>query len=190
MILGYINSLSEGVFDVDDKGLLYMREGKKNVAGMYSMYYRNMLLEGINTSNKIFVDMIESDGLVFFMGEKLDIHDYGEGMTINLPNSSYVYISGNDHTLNNSNEFKMYPEFILAHELVGHSIPAVISPSDYDSRMDGLAVTSENIIRKETMSPLRPWNTYSKNDWSVNGMTYSLSLVLIRTLFPKINFGQ
>lgn len=41
-----------------------------------------------------------------------------------------------------------------AHELVGHSIPAVISPSDYDSRMDGLAVTSENIIRKETMSPL------------------------------------
>ena len=77
-----------------------------------------------------------------------------------------------------------------AHELVGHSIPAVISPSDYDSRMDGLAVTSENIIRKETMSPLRPWNTYSKNDWSVNGMTYSLSLVLIRTLFPKINCGQ
>ena len=90
MILGYINSLSEGVFDVDDKGFLYMREGKKNV--------------------------------------------------------------------------RVCIQCIIA--------------------------ISENIIRKETMSPLRPWNTYLKNDWSVNGMTYSLSLVLIRTLFPKINFGQ
>ena len=119
------------------------------------------------------------------MNREVKVLDYGGGVTIFPDNgNAYIYISGESVEKSYDNP----PKIILAHELAGHAIPAVVNPSEYDKRFDGLAVTAENIIRSEVGMGLRPMDSYARNDWAAKDMTYMLSRVFYRQMFPKYNF--
>ena len=155
-ILSLINGLSEGEFDVNDNGFLFMKSDLKydNSAIKYSKYYRDQLVLGINSDNNIYIAI--NKGIVNFMNREVKVLDYGGGVTIFPDNgNAYIYISGESVEKSYDNP----PKIILAHELAGHAIPAVVNPSEYDKRFDGLAVTAENIIRSEVGMGLRPMDS-------------------------------
>ena len=183
IILGFINSISQGVFGVSDKGYLYLKNSSKPMVddAKYSTCYRDILIHGINSSNKISVSI--SREKLNFHKEEYSLQDYGEGLTISTKNQAWVYISGYSHDLKNG--VPDGPELILAHELAGHAIPAI---SDFyvNPNYTGLAVMTENIIRKEAGFPERPWDNYAQNHMSVSNFINPLGKVLVRSVYqPK-----
>jgi hypothetical protein len=120
------------------------------------------------------------------MGNEYNVNKKGGGISFLDNKMTWVFITGESSLLRNKQTSS--PELTLAHELACHAIPAIISPSLYDPRFDGLAVTAENIIRSETCIELRKWGDYEKTDWSVGGITTTLSNLYLRMLFPAIKF--
>ena len=184
-ILEMINELSNGEFDIDDNGYLYLKSMSKYHPyriDKYSNYYRDALVYGINSSNKISVSMAS---VVMFKNTKLSTKDYGEGFTIIDGNQAYVYISGKEYKT--SNKTTCNPQTILAHELAGHAIPSMSSLYT-DPRYDGLAVTAENVIRYETGQALRIWGDYEKDHRSVSSLINPFGRIIVNKTFPIIKF--
>ncbi len=190
-ILGYINQIAEGVFDVDENGYLIIKQSnKEDSKGKYSKYYRDQLIAGIKSKSKINVSISNKSSKVNFCNMSYDLHDLGEGFTItsNDETQAWIYISGKENsTLKDERGRKVADEasIILAHEFAGHAIPSTINYTDYDDRYDGYAVTAENIIRKETGLQQRPWNSYASKDV---GSSNTVTKAFMHSMFPKINF--
>ena len=180
-LLCMINSISEGVFDVSEDGYLYLKSmTKQNREKTKSKFFRDMLISGINAKNKAIVSM--TSGSVKFMNQTINLNEHGGGVTVSFENGmAYTYIQAESEDMQKNS-------IILAHELAGHAIPTIVFPSDIHSRFDGLAVTSENIIREEVGMPLRLIGQYEERDWAVKNMAKSLSIVYFRQMFPKIHF--
>jgi len=117
------------------------------------------LKKGIASKNKISI-MLSAEAN--YKGISIPLREKGEGLTISDENSIYVYVSGEPNRNSNSS-----PEIVLAHELAGHAIPRAIYSSKFGFYFYGKAVTSENIIRSELGIPLRKWDGYANNDWSI-----------------------
>ena len=159
-ILSYINKLSQGVFGIDKQGSLFLLKDTKSNG--FSEYYKMRLLDAIGSDKTIYVNL--NDEYMDGSGMMNDISRKGEGATLPLINGdAIVTISGKSHIIYDSegNLISDMPEFILAHEFVGHAIP-IVAPEKNDKNSIfllplkmGNAIKNENKVREETGQPLR-----------------------------------
>ena len=128
----------------------------------FSEYYKMRLLDAIGSDKTVYVNL--NDKYMDGSGMMNDISRKGEGATLPLINGdAIVTISGKSHIIYDSegNLINDMPEFILAHEFVGHAIP-IVAPERKDENSIfllplkmGNAIENENKIREETGQPLR-----------------------------------
>jgi RHS repeat-associated protein len=150
-VLSWINSLAQGVYDVNQNGELYLKESK--VTNGYSSYYSKRLNDAIQSDKKISISV--NDYYIDQNGKKRSLSSMGEGLTINRKDGNQlVVLSGKEHKLfnNNKKQIKDTPNLILAHELVGHAIPHLSEDLINDT---GNAKANENIVRTQTGNELR-----------------------------------
>lgn len=178
-LLGMINKLSEGEFGVSENGFLYLKHTTKPAVDVnnYSSFYRDLIVQGINSSNTI---SIKYSSEANFKGNSYDLKKYGEGLTIVDGQKAYVYISGKEHTTLSGTYSN--PEIILAHELAGHAIPSVTC-SFLSPQYDGMAVTAENIIREEVGMSKRIWGKSENKHYSVPSLINPFGRVFINRQF-------
>ena len=179
-ILEMINNVSEGVFDVDENGYLYLKDQTKPSVdtGKYSKYYQEQLVYGINSSNTISVRVASEAN---YKGKSFQLDNYGQGLTITDNSQAHVYVSGESHTTQSGTYCN--PSIILAHELAGHAIPSV-TDSYMQSSYDGLAVSAENTIRSEIGLPLRNWGSYEEGHRSVSSFINPIGRVITNRQLP------
>ena len=152
-----INQRAQGTFGMDKKGHLQLL--KKDGAKGFSTYYRDKLVAAINSNRKIDVKIeqntkgatLGADGKSISENkvgetENIDKKD-GGGVTYGAKGTDQmVRISGNElKGLKDTNGQPLSdkPADILAHELVGHAIPAIVGSDT------GNAVSNENKVRSE-----------------------------------------
>ena len=178
-LLGMINKLSEGEFGVSENGFLYLKHTTKPAVDVnnYSSFYRDLIVQGINSSNTI---SIKYSSEANFKGNSYDLKKYGEGLTIVDGQKAYVYIPGKEHTTLSGTYSN--PEIILAHELAGHAIPSVTC-SFLSPQYDGMAVTAENIIREEVGMSKRIWGKSENKHYSVPSLINPFGRVFINRQF-------
>ena len=156
-VLKMINSKALGTFAINaTTGELYLEKATGNPA-KFSKYYQDKLVEAINDGDVININ-IGSTYVINGVTKDVDI-DAGGGATIYtkyvstnaLKGPVEVTISGNDYlglTDVSGAALTDKPADILAHELVGHAIPATVGTDT------GNAVENENKIRAE--NPITP----------------------------------
>jgi RHS repeat-associated protein len=153
-ILTMVNSRAAGTFGINKQGELYVI--KKEGTSGYSTYYRDRLIQAIGSKDKVNINI---NSLVTVSGGKVINVDKvaGGGITLTgaIKNSetgkilgkwASVTISGNkNETQKDSNGNTLISESkdILMHELVGHSIPAIVGSDT------GNAVDDENKVRAQ-----------------------------------------
>ena len=142
-VLKIINSRARGTFAFDDNGKLYVV--KKEGSEKYSEYYRDKLIEGIESDKTITINIA---GKFTYGGKDYDTDaDWGGGATAGgVGTDQIIWISGNENkNLKDTKGKSLRDEAadILAHELVGHAIPGVAGSDT------GNAVENENKVRKE-----------------------------------------
>ncbi|MGN6395781.1 MAG: hypothetical protein ACTHMI_09465 [Mucilaginibacter sp.] len=152
-----INSRARGQFAINSKGRLYEVTGKGELG---STYYRDKLVQAINAPGKINIHISatytddkgntkqtdKDAGGGYTLTETLTKTDQATKKVISKTTSADVTISGNDNKNlqdTNGQPLRDDPADILAHELVGHAIPAVVKSDT------GNAVDNENKVRKE-----------------------------------------
>ena len=158
-VLLWINSLTNGEFTINKKGDLAAPLSYNDVG---SSYYTSMLLTAIKSPNTIYVFV---DNEILANGEYKSLENYGEGATIplNYEVDMKIVVSGKPYNgLKDCDGNKLVdtPNYILAHELVGHAIPMLIGGSNNEGGtltkpINGNAIDNENKVRKEVGSPLR-----------------------------------
>ena len=154
-ILKMINARAKGVFGINDKGQLYVKN--PNGAEGYSGYYRDRLIQAINSERtisigieqKVKIPHLAEDGKTLEEGKtEIDVDTRaGGGVTFGYEGTDQqVFISGNENKNlkdTEGNTLTDGPEEILMHELVGHAIPAIVGSDT------GNAVQNENKARAE-----------------------------------------
>ena len=143
-ILKMINSRALGLFAFDKSGKLYQVRATGD-ATKFSSYYRDKLVEGIESDKTITVNIAEK---FTFGGKEYDTDaDWGGAATAGAKDTDQTtWISGNENTNLKDKDGKPLRDKaadILAHELVGHAIPKVAGSDT------GNAVENENKVRKE-----------------------------------------
>ena len=149
-IVYLINSLSQDIYNYDNQGIL-IKENNGSSSG-FSRYYSDRINTAIQSENLIYISIGTTiDGR--------DLAKLGEGATATKTREyAIVMISGKEcYSLldNDFNNIADPPEYILAHELVGHAIPWIARQIYSDNRDTGFAYDAENVVRKETDAPLR-----------------------------------
>ena len=160
-VLEWINMLSKDQYKIDKDGYLYLDGSTSEL--YHSQYYSDRINAAIDNDNIISIQISD-----YYGGH--NISKKGEGLTlISGKDNANVVLTGNtNYSLQDTEGGSLYcgPEYILAHELVGHAIPYT-TPSIYnDNRDTGYAIDSENIVRSETNSKLRAIDEYSRTDFS------------------------
>ena len=143
-VLKMINSTAMGTFDFDSKGRLFVV--KKEGSEGYSEYYRDKLIKAIDSDLSISIRIMQK--FKDDDGNTKDVDkDFGGGVTEgDAGENQTVTISGNESTdLKDKDDkpLKDKPSNILAHELVGHAIPAIVGTDT------GNAVENENKVRAQ-----------------------------------------
>lgn len=158
-VLSWINSLTNGEFTINKNGFLVAPSTYSDVG---SSYYTSMLSTAIKSNNTINIFV---GNAIWANDEYKSLENYGEGATIplNYKGDMKIVVSGNSYNgLKDDNGNKMIdtPNYILAHELVGHAIPMLIGGTINDNGIltrpiNSNAIDNENKVRKETRVPLR-----------------------------------
>jgi RHS repeat-associated protein len=160
-VLEWINALSKDQYKIDDSGFLFLAGSTSEK--YHSQYYSDRLNAAIDNDNIINIHIRDNYG-------GYNISERGGGLTLisGNDNADVVLTGHTNYSLHDVEGGSLYcgPEYILAHELVGHAIPYT-TPSIYnDNRDTGYAIDSENIVRSETNSKLRAIDEYSRTDIS------------------------
>lgn len=159
-ILKLINSRAAGVFGINDKGELYLKQ--KQGAKGYSKYYRDKLILAIKSDRTISIDIkqevrphhVAEDGVSIEESkpeEKKPSFNvdkaFGGGVTFGfIGTDQKVYISGNEDPNakdTEGNKLTDGPEEILMHELISHAIPGILNEETEN------AIDNENKGRAE-----------------------------------------
>jgi RHS repeat-associated protein len=178
VVLKMINAKALGTYAFNAQGELYQVKATGD-ATRYSKYYADKLNAAINDEQTIEIRVRKTVGTSTVEGNKIIHHDAtdddskdidvdaGGGLTRKLARGGgdnvLVYISGNENTYIKDESGKPLEDKaadILAHELVGHAIPAILGTDT------GNAVENENKVRAEVKkegqveaSPLRAAET-------------------------------
>jgi RHS repeat-associated protein len=162
-IVSLINQLAQGEYCVSPNGFLFL---SKSTNDLYkSEYYAERLNSAISDVRSTITINI-------------GYTDRGNGETqMRTNHDADIIFTGASYDKLEDNEGNIIydgPEYILAHELVGHAIPWTNPSILEDPRETGYAYDSENIIRLETNAPLRSVKNGLKDSSFKNSGMYDI----------------